>query len=259
MASKILIIDIGNTTTQFAVFEDEKILSSLTVLTKEKELKKSFSKVNDFASKFLDVKDGMIFSVVPKANKIVKNFVKKAFGFLIDIFDWENYDLKNKNSAIKDKIGADILGDIFAAVNYYGGPALVADLGTVNKLLLIDKNNSFEGSSFTPGMEGSLRYFYQNTALLPELNKVNSMNKELAINTIDSMNHGVYWSTVGYIKESYKNLVNPKIKLILTGGNAQFIKDDIKDAIFDSELTLKGMNILFKELRKWNIDKPLTI
>ena len=64
------------------------------------------------------------------------------------------------------------------------------------------------------------------------------------------MLHGSYWSTVYFVKEVLKSLNNNKVKLIITGGNLRYIKEDFKDAIIDPELTLKGMNVLYQETIK---------
>lgn len=249
MENQILIVDIGNTTTVYGVFEGETLVSSLTVSTKPECEKCVQSEIESFVkSNSFNCKEGMIFSVVPKQVNKVKKLGKKYFGVNLNVFDWESYEYKDKSPEITDKIGADLLADLVAVTKYYGGPALICDLGTVNKILLVDEKNIFVGCSFTPGMQGSLEFFFKNTALLPKFNKVTRMEPEPAHSTLDSMKHGVYWSTVGYVNSVYHKLGDKSIKLILTGGNSSVIKDDVKNSIYDKDLTLKGMNELYKEI-----------
>ena len=119
----------------------------------------------------------------------------------------------------------------------------------MTKLLYVDENNSFEGLSFIPGVEISLKTFNRDTALLPESETLKVNGEKLGLNTLDSMNHGVYWSTVYFVKDVFKSLKNDKAKLILTGGNLRYVKDEFTDAIIDPELTLKGMYDLYKEVK----------
>ena len=104
--------------------------------------------------------------------------------------------------------------------------------------------------SFIPGLEISLKLFSQNTALLPEYEHLNVPKDRLGLNTFESMSHGIYYSTVYYVKDVLKSLKNKNIKLIITGGNHRLIKDEFKGEIIDPKLTLKGMYLLYKEETK---------
>ena len=250
-----LIVDVGNSTTVFGLFEDKKYIASVTTNTRLDNDKVRNDKLYNLLSDFKDaeIKDGMIFSVVPELNKKLVKLIKKIFKFEITIFDWNNYEFKEKDPRITDKIGADLLADIVGAKQIYGYPCMVMDLGTVNKLLLIDNKGIFVGASFNPGMEISLKLFGQNTSLLPSLDKVSSMSERTGLSTVESMHHGVYWETVSYIRHEQKaqeELNKMPIKLILTGGNSPLVQKEIENKVYDPLLTLKGMNILFKEAQK---------
>ena len=104
--------------------------------------------------------------------------------------------------------------------------------------------------SFIPGIEISLDLFNSNTALLPKSDELNAPKNRLGLNTIESMHHGVYWSSVYYVKEVYKSLKYKNCKLIITGGNSRYVKDDFPEAIIDPKLTLKGMYVLYEEANK---------
>ncbi|MBP5693920.1 MAG: type III pantothenate kinase, partial [Bacilli bacterium] len=197
-----------------------------------------------------NIDDAMIFSVVPASNKIVKQIIKESCDIDASIFDWQSYELAKKNPNSTDSIGADLLADIKQAEIEYGGPCLVADFGTVTKLLYLNEKSNFEGLSLIPGLETTIEMFNSKTALLPKLEMSVPPKNRLGQNTIESMSHGTYWSTVYYVKEVLKSLKLDNSKLILTGGNLRFVKDEFKDAIVDKELTLKGMNVLFREIEK---------
>lgn len=247
-----LIIDIGNSTTVFGLFNKEDYVASVITGTHKDSEPERKAKLTVFLDDFADAKvsKGMIFSVVPSMNKKIQKLVKKLLGIALPIFDWKNYEYSKKDPRISDNIGADLLADLVAADKIYGHPSMIFDLGTINKLLLTNKEGIFVGASFNPGMEISLSLFANKTALLPDVEKAEKISEETGLSTIDSMRHGIYWSTVAYINhehEAQEKLMNSKVKLILTGGNSNIVKDDINDKVFDPLLTLKGMNYLFLE------------
>lgn len=250
MKNLTLVIDIGNTTTVYGVFDNKKLLSSLLTYTHiedEKEKEKNFIKFlydNDF-----EISQGMIFSVVPSEIQFIKELVKKATGVELLVFDPKSYSSLETNVDNPKEIGADLIADIVGAKEIYGYPTLIIDLGTVNKLLYINKSGIFTGCSFFPGMQTSLSLFNEKTALLPKISEFKSTPGKLGTNTIDAMNHGVYWSNVAYIQRVQKEF-NKDAKLIITGGNCQMVADAIENKIVDKDLTLKGMNIIFMELVK---------
>ena len=156
-----LIIDIGNSTTVFGLFDKEKYVAHVVTLTHGDNDGIRKEKFQHFLSDFEDTKiaKGMIFSVVPNMNKNVSKLVKKILHFDIAIFDWKNHDYKQKDPRITDNIGADLLADLVGAERLYGHPAMIFDLGTINKLLLVDDKGLFVGASFNPGMEISFNLF----------------------------------------------------------------------------------------------------
>ena len=250
---RVLIIDIGNTSTDFAVFEGENIKDFLGFFRLPSEIEQAKKALISYKNHGGNIDDGMIFSVVPNNNEIVQELVEEVFAKKISVFDWKSYKLQKKSPQIKEAIGADLLADLRQADVEYGGPCLIADFGTVTKLLQTDENGTFVGLTFIPGIEISLKLFSQNTALLPEYEKFNVPQGRLGLNTYESMSHGIYYSTVYYVKGVYESLQNKNTKLIVTGGNHRYIKDEFKNAIIDPELTLKGMYVLYKEALKWNI------
>ena len=247
MSKKVLIVDIGNTATEFAVFENGNLQEFLGFFKLPNEIENLKKTLENKAKLGLKLDDSMIFSVVPNNNEIVTKIVAEIFKIKSSIFDWQHYELKKKNPKISEAIGADLLADIKQVEKEHGGPALIADFGTITKLIYLDERSFFEGLSLIPGLETALKSFSSNTALLPELKKSSLTKDRLGLNTAESMYHGIYFSTIYYVKEVLKSLKKDNCKLIITGGNLRYVKDDFKDAIIDGELTLKGMFELYKE------------
>lgn len=254
MSKKNLIIDVGNTATKFAIFIDENLQEFLGFFRLPDELDVLKKALKSLKKAGLTIDGGMIFSVVPIINCKIQKAVYDAFGVKLPIFDWHRYELDNKHPEVNEAIGADLLADIKQAAKEYGGPALIADFGTITKLLYIDEKCSFEGLSMIPGLEATMKSFSSHTALLPKKVLANLPKDRLGLNTEESMIHGAYWSNVYYVKEVFKSLNNENIKLIITGGNSRYVKNEFLGNIIDTELTLKGMNILYQETLKWIIE-----
>ena len=249
MSKKILIVDIGNTATEFAVFEGENLQEFLGFFKIPRDIENVKKALNSYEKQGLKLDDAMIFSVVPSNNEKVKDAIKETFDIEAKVFDWEGYELSKKNPKITDPIGADLLADIKQADVEYGGPCLVADFGTITKLIYLDKDGNFDGLSLIPGLEITMENFSSSTELLPELENTNPPKGRLGLSTAESMLHGTYWSSVYFVKEVLKT-INKETKLIITGGNLRLIKEEFPEAIVDKELTLKGMNVLYKETVK---------
>ena len=250
MSKKILIVDIGNTAIEFAVFESENLRDFMGFFKFPDQLKDVKKALKCYRNQGFSIDDAMIFSVVPKTEKIIAELIKESFEIEPKIFDWKNYKLAKKSDLIKEAIGADLLADIRQAEKEFGGPCLIADFGTVTKLLELDENGSFVGLSFIPGIEIALKLFSDTTALLPNSTLDDAPTERLGLNTLESMHHGVYWSNVYYVKNVFESLKYKDCKLIITGGNSRFIKKEFPDAIVDTKLTLKGMYVLYQEVTK---------
>lgn len=249
MKEKVLIIDIGNTAIELAIFENDKITKFIGFFNLETEISKLEKALKKCQIEKNIPEKGMIFSVVPKINNKIAKLIFKYFHFKISIFDWEKYDLKKKDPKITEPIGADLIADIKSG-EQIGGPCIIADCGTITKLLFLDDNSNFIGLSLIPGIEVLSKLFKTNTALLPETNNIENLKSKFGLNTVESMQHGILFSTVSYIKNAFEDFDFKNKKLIITGGNLKFIKDEFKNAIIDQDFTLKGMNILFNEVAK---------
>ena len=250
-----LVIDLGNTSVKYAVFADKKFICQAKIVIEDK----SFLKTKSILSKMLsennllasDFEDAILFSVVPSLNKNIQKFVSSIFKLKLKIFDID--EVQKLPEGVPLETGSDLLADICGGERFYGSPLLIADLGTVTKFILIGENKELVGCSFMPGMDASLKSMTKQTALLPKL-RIEKPEQLIGRNTIECMKSGVYYSTVASLKhfvdaakKQYKD-----IKVVVTGGYSEVIKEDIGDSIYDPLLTLKGMNEIRLILKKGN-------
>src|SRR5699024_1392470 len=124
---------------------------------------------------------------------------------------------------------------------------LVVDAGTCVTYDFIDAAGAYHGGAISPGLTMRYKAMHTFTEKLPLLERI----KEAPLiggNTQDSMHSGVLlgiaYEVDGYInayRESFPDLIT-----VLTGGDAQFLRDTIKNDIFvNTNLLLDGLlNIL---------------
>ena len=131
----ILVIDIGNTTIEFGIYNESELIGVFRLGSKRDI---SSDEVGLFASQFFDyrhiamsaISDVVISSVVPQLNYSVTNAIKKYFG-LDPYVIGENLFCEIPNLYENPKeVGIDRLVDAYAAVRKYGAPIIVVDFGT---------------------------------------------------------------------------------------------------------------------------------
>lgn len=247
-----VIVDIGNTMVSIGFFVDHKYNSRIDIpSTKEDVIKSknnfiSFLKEHSFYKE--DVTGGLICSVVPSLNDDVSNLIFEALNIKLPIMDKSyHYDI-DIDVDDKDEVGGDLLADAIAAKHLYSYPAIIIDLGTVTKNIVLDEKGTFIGVSFFPGVKLCMDVMKEKTALLPEISLTKKPDKLIGNNTIEAMQSGVYYGTLSMVSKM-ASLVESKfsqpVSKILTGGNSYLFKDEIKDFIIDPELVLKGIYFIY--------------
>ena len=236
-----LVIDIGNSYTKVGLINHERVVRYFTF--------KSNEKINLSKLKNLKFSVVLISSVVNKLTSIVTREIKKiSKAKIVDITKLKK-KLKIGVNCTSEEIGSDLYADLTAAKKRFNGPALIFDIGTVNKALALDKNNVFIGASFFSGLEGSARSMFHNTDKLPEI-KLEYSNNFMGKTTISCINNGVLYSLVysleGFIK-SYQKILGKSMKVIITGGGASLIRPILKRATYYPYLTILGVYYIYKE------------
>jgi len=246
-----LIIDIGNTSTDFTIYDFRRntFFNRVSLETR---------KIHDFI-KFINLKKNhlkfaLCSSVVPKAFDKLKIILSKKKLKLLEI---RNSKLKipiKINLKDKSQVGSDRIANSVAASRYYKKNAIVIDFGTATTFDIIQKN-TYQGGLIAPGIHLSLKVLHQSTAQLP-LIKIKKTGSIIGKNTVSAMNSGMYFSSVGGLKEIV-NLIIKKTKknylIIFTGGLSHIFYNSLKykKKLIDRDITLKGII----EILKCNIKK----
>ena len=139
--------------------------------------------------------------------------------------------------------------DAVAAVELYGAPAVIVDLGTATVFDAVSREREYLGGAIAPGINLSADALYYNTS---QLRRVELVAPELAVgrNTTTSLQSGIvlgYAGLVSTMVERFKAEIGADAKVVGTGGLVTVISEHVP--VFDDinqELTLVGLDIIYR-------------
>ncbi len=232
-----LILDIGNTRTKIALFNNG-VLLALQSITNKKSLK-------DITLLFENNK--ILYTIMSS----VANTNKNTISFLA-----ENSELIILNSKTKipfnnlyktpKTLGVDRIALMAAAQkNHPNKNVLVIDAGSCITYDFINAKNEYFGGAIAPGIKMKYKAMHHFTANLPLLSPKSQIT--LGNSTKNAMHQGVINGTVleidGVInqyKKQYENLT-----IVLTGGDTIFLAKLLKSSIFaNPNFLLEGLNYI---------------
>ena len=240
----ILALDIGNTNIVVGGIENGKVLFTGRMKTDEKNHADEIASQIDFILKLNNApkpEGGIISSVVPfvtgRAEKAVKSLTGK-----------EALTVGRNVST-----GLNMLVDAVAAIEIYGAPLLIFDLGTASTCSIIDREGSYIGSIIAPGVCISMNALSECCEKLPRI-KLGPPNGIIAKNTEQSMKSGVVYGNAammdGIIDRVFEEL-GYEANIVATGGVGCVIVPFCRHKMdYDPDLLLKGLYILWERYNK---------
>ncbi len=251
----LLAIDVGNTNTVFAVYKGDVLLNSWRLRSDAARSPDEYAAFLNELFKLSDIswdtlKDVMISSVVPDANFQLQRFCQK---YLAGAPVCVGEDMAQISVDVErpEDVGADRLVNAVAVKAYYRYPAIVIDFGTATTFDVIDAQGAYAGGVIAPGINLSMAALHQAASKLPKIS-VQKPKQAIGKNTIGAMQSGVYFGYKGLIDEIVEQIAaelgGAKPFILATGGLAPlFAKDSALIDEVDEHLTLKGLQILYKQ------------
>ncbi len=251
----ILTIDIGNTNIMLGGFEKETLSFVAHISTDP------IGTEDEYASKILNILalygvernaiDGAIISsVVPPLNAVLKKAVSFLYGVEPIIVGPGIKTGLNIHCDMPSSVGTDIICTCVATHHLYGSPALIVDMGTATKMMVLNAKGAFIGVSIVPGVLMGLNALSEDTAQLPKVS-LETPRTVIAKNTADSMRSGVVFGHASMVDGMIERIieeVGEPLPVYATGGAASAIVPHCNHAInLDEHLVLKGLYILYKK------------
>jgi len=236
-----LIIDVGNTYVKFAVFQQGNLVHKLTATLETFD--KTFESIR---SNFTEIERAIIASVGKLQPFQIEN-VKKRLKVLV-LNSEVNVPFKNLYKTPKT-LGVDRIALVCAAVHQYpAANVLIIDAGTCITYDFVTANEEYLGGAISPGLRLRYKSLHNLTANLPLLD-VEIPKDLIGDNTINSIHSGVVNGILeeidGIIAQYRKKFSD--LTVILTGGDAIFLSNQLKNSIFaNSNFLLEGLNFILE-------------
>ena len=152
------------------------------------------------------------------------------------------------------QVGSDRIVDAVAAYTLHGGPVIVLDFGTATTYDVVGIDGTFEAGVTAPGIRTSAQALWGGAAMLPAI-EIKKPDSIMAKETISSMQAGLVFGQIGQTEYIVNRIKEESgymdAKVVATGGLGKIIaaETDVID-IYDSQLTLKGLRIIYEKNRK---------
>ncbi len=222
----IICIDVGNTRTKVAVYENSTLKE--LIITNNEKLIKNISKQIQGIENCVDI---ILSSVGDLSAETIEDL--KKLGNLITVTHETHLPFKNLYST-PTTLGIDrIVLAAGATLKYPNQNRLVIDAGTCITYDFINDSDQYHGGAISPGI--GLRYKSLNdyTANLP-LEKISELHPFVGNSTSTSIQSGVLNGVIAEIEafiDHFKH-VDENLTVILTGGNSEFLVNRLKNSIF---------------------------
>ena len=226
---KIFVVNIGNTNTEYALFEDGKIgeVASCSTASFEESMIPSGLPVA-FAS------------VVPSKNSVFDGIDT----FRLSAKAKTGLDFSNVDAST---IGADRVANAVSMAFCEKLPAVCIDCGTAITFEIVNSAREFLGGAILPGRMLQRKALHDHTAQLPLVPLGGSLDGICAGRcTVEAIRFGIDAGCVGAVKELLSRVGNnfsgENLTVVATGGDSEFFKREIPGlAIRDNKYTLYGI------------------
>lgn len=243
----VLTVDIGNTTISFASVKGASVTRVVRIetATSQSQLTKALEKICRSMARGCTAV--VISSVVPQATAIVEHFFHKRGVEVLVAGRDVKVPIKNLYSNPK-QVGQDRLVGAYAALQLYGKPVIVIDLGTAITFDVVSAKGEYLGGAIVPGLRLSAESLFLKTALLPQI-AIKAPKSVIGKTTQESILSGLFYG-YGSLCRGFIELISAQLhakpKVVMTGGHTQLMKKFISPQvrIIDENLVHKGLALL---------------
>lgn len=235
-----LAIDVGNTNTKLGLFKENELVKFYKFQNTEpfdiQALFDEFMILKTMVSGSGDTSN--ILKQLPQKNTVLfdKNMIQNIR------FEYDSLET----------LGADRVLNSYAATHLFPNQNnLIIDIGTCLTCSFIDQDQVFRGGSISPGLKMRAKAMHDYTFKLPLIDIKDSFFNPIGASTLESLQSGVFLgleSEINYRIQLFLDKYS-QLNVILTGGDAVFFENRIKNKIFANlNLTLIGMNYLIQHV-----------
>jgi type III pantothenate kinase len=250
---KVIVVDIGNTSTTVGVAVGRRILRTGRLPSSDGSDPKRIETLLRKLATPGSVSDAVLCSVVPRLDPCWRHVLNRYTGRApLEVSHRIRLGV-GVDYPHPETIGADRLANAVAAWIRYQGAVVVADFGTALTFDVITGDGRYVGGVIAPGLPLMTDYLCERTALLPNI-KLTQVHRAIGRSTREAMRIGAMVGYRGMVREIFHEVVGdmqePKVVFCATGGYAaQAVKGlDVKVDVLPN-LTLDGL-VAIRELNR---------
>ncbi|MGD6744780.1 type III pantothenate kinase [Streptomyces sp. BH106] len=258
----LLTIDVGNTHTVLGLFDGEEIIEHWRISTDARKtadelavLLKGLMGMHPLLGDALgDGIDGIaICSTVPSVLHELREVTRRYYGDVPAVL--VEPGIKTGVPILMDnpkEVGADRIINAVAAVEMFGGPAIVVDFGTATTFDAVSARGEYAGGVIAPGIEISVEALGMRGAQLRKI-ELARPRSVIGKNTVEAMQAGIVYGFAGQVdgvvNRMAKELADDPddVTVIATGGLAPMVLGEA--TVIDEHepwLTLIGLRLVYE-------------
>jgi type III pantothenate kinase len=196
--------------------------------------------------------DGMIVSsVVPSVTTWLVAMARQRFGFEPILVTGELDVGLVLDVDEPRQLGADRIVDCVAAIDRYGAPAIIVDLGTATTIDVVNQQGAYIGGAIAAGVATTLKALAGNAAQLFNV-ELRLPETVIGRNTADQLRSGI---VAGHLAMLEGMIARTRAELgsdapvIITGGLAPlFVGASPLFDHYDPDLTLNGLRLIYEQI-----------
>lgn len=251
----LLAIDVGNTNMVFGLYKEETLCGSFRISTNAGRTSDELGMqiIQYYRFKGFDPKCTsavIIGSVVPPVMYSLTNAIRKYIGLMPRIVG-EDVSTGIENKYLNPReVGIDRLVNAVSAVEKYGKPLIIVDIGTATTFDAIDETGAYMGGAIFPGIKVAMEALFMKAAKLPRVEIIRP-EKAIGRTTEQSMQSGAVRGYVGALTGiilDMKAELQGDVCVIATGGMGRMMTEycPLIHKV-DGNLTLDGLLRIYQK------------
>src|SRR5215470_11063588 len=257
----LLVIEVGNTNTKIGVYDGPRLLVSWRLTSRREQTADEYGlfietllRTRGFAQ--TAITGVAISNVVPPVQQTLEWMAEQYFGvapFTVEPGVTPTLPLRVDEPR---QVGADRVVKAVAALELYGPPLIVVDVGTATTFDCINARGEFIGGAIAPGIQTATDALLNRAARLFRVELVRPKDA-IGRNTITNIQSGVMYGWAGLVDGGVERMraeMGAQVRVVATGGPAEQMRgvSRLIDVV-DSDLTLQGLRTLWEKAHPTNV------
>jgi len=249
----LMAIDIGNTNITFGVFKNEELHATWRMATAANQMADEYAAVvlNLLQHRGLgtsDITEVALCSVVPPLLATFQELLQRYFHIsplVVGPGIKTGVRIRQDNPR---EVGPDRIANAAAAHKLYGGPVIIADLGTATTFDVVSKEGDHIGGAIATGIGTAAEALYMRAAALPRVELAHP-KQAIGTNTVAAMQSGIIFGYVGLVEGMVARIqdeLEEKATVVATGGYADLIAGETSVIeVVNPDITLIGLRLIY--------------